>query len=183
MSVVLSSNSSQAKLEGAYDRLVTLQHAMRVVHVQRPSLGHDMKQLRQITSSPYPARPIKFSYSGPIIKSYASSCHSGCKHMPKVMNLQPRPALSTRDCYRRAAPACRRPDLTSGPVFPGLTSREKQIIGLVSQGKLNKEIAHQLHLSEGTVKQYLFAIFRKLAVTNRTELAVWSLAHPAECRP
>jgi DNA-binding NarL/FixJ family response regulator len=46
---------------------------------------------------------------------------------------------------------------------------------LVSRGKLNKEIAFELHLSEGTIKEYLNRIFRKLGATNRTELAVWAL--------
>ena len=64
-----------------------------------------------------------------------------------------------------------------------LTLREKQIVDLVRQAKLNKEIAYLLHLSEGTIKEYLNKIFRKLEVKNRTELAVWSLTHPAECHP
>jgi len=53
-------------------------------------------------------------------------------------------------------------------------------VDLVRQAKANKEIAYQLHLSEGTVKEYLNRIFRKLAVTNRTELAVWALTHRME---
>jgi len=56
-----------------------------------------------------------------------------------------------------------------------LTLREKQVIDLVRQGRLNKEIAHTLHLSEGTIKTYMHMIFQKVGVTNRTELAVWSL--------
>jgi len=53
-------------------------------------------------------------------------------------------------------------------------------VELVSQAKPNKEIAYQLHLSEGTVKEYLNRIFRKLDVSNRTELAVWAMTHRAE---
>ena len=56
-----------------------------------------------------------------------------------------------------------------------LTFREKQIIEMVSHAKLNKEIAYDLHLSEGTVKEYLHRIFRKVGVKNRTDLALWSL--------
>lgn len=63
-----------------------------------------------------------------------------------------------------------------------LTLREKQIVDLVSRAMLNKEIAYQLHLSEGTIKEYMNKIFRKLGLKNRTELAVWSLMHPSECR-
>ena len=56
-----------------------------------------------------------------------------------------------------------------------LSFREKQIAELVSQAKLNKEIAFDLRLTEGTIKEYLNRIFRKLEVKNRTELAVWAM--------
>jgi len=42
-----------------------------------------------------------------------------------------------------------------------------------------QEIAYELHLTEGTIKEYLNRIFRKLGVSNRTELAVWALTHHA----
>lgn len=58
-----------------------------------------------------------------------------------------------------------------------LSVREEQIIRLVCKAKLNKEIAHELHLTEGTIKEYLSRIFRKLGVSNRTELAIWALKH------
>lgn len=83
----------------------------------------------------------------------------------------------------RVCSACRKPrQHKTSSLRPQLTFREKQIVDLVSQAKLNKEIAYHLHLSEGTIKEYLNKIFRKLGVSNRTELAVWSLVHPAECR-
>jgi len=53
-------------------------------------------------------------------------------------------------------------------------------VDLVRQAKQNKEIAYRLHLSEGTVKEYLNRIFKKLAVSNRTELAVWAMTHAVE---
>jgi len=82
----------------------------------------------------------------------------------------------------RVCPACRRPK-QGNPALAGrrLTFREKQIVELVSRGKPNKEIAFELHLSEGTIKEYLNKVFRKLEVTNRTELAVWWLSHREEC--
>jgi len=66
------------------------------------------------------------------------------------------------------------------PLSPKLSFREKQVVDLVSQGKLNKQIAHELHLTEGTIKEYLHRIFRKLGTTNRTELARWAFTHMAE---
>src|SRR5690242_8127708 len=55
-----------------------------------------------------------------------------------------------------------------------LSFREQQIVDLVRQAKANKEIAYLLCLTEGTVKEYLYHIFRKLNVTSRTELAIWA---------
>jgi two-component system nitrate/nitrite response regulator NarP len=56
-----------------------------------------------------------------------------------------------------------------------LTTREKQIVALVRQAMANKEIAWQLHLTEGTVKEYLSVIFKKLGIQNRTGLALWAI--------
>ena len=65
---------------------------------------------------------------------------------------------------------CRKPKVSRQ-----LSFHEKQIVDLVRQAKANKEIAFELHLSEGTVKEYLNRIFRKLEVKSRTELAIWAL--------
>ena len=51
------------------------------------------------------------------------------------------------------------------------------MVALVRQAMANKEIAWQLHLSEGTVKEYLFVIYKKLGLQNRTELALWVMAN------
>ena len=73
--------------------------------------------------------------------------------------------------------SCRTPQSGIKPLNPQLTFRERQVVALVSRGKLNKEIAYELHLCEGTIKEYLNRIFRKLGTSNRTELAVWALTH------
>ena len=53
-----------------------------------------------------------------------------------------------------------------------LAPRERQLIGLVRSGLRNRDIAEQLGVTEGTVKTYLHALFEKLGVSNRTELAI-----------
>ena len=53
-----------------------------------------------------------------------------------------------------------------------LAPRERQLIGFVRTGLRNREIAAQLGVTEGTVKVYLHAIFEKLGVSSRTELAI-----------
>lgn len=55
---------------------------------------------------------------------------------------------------------------------PPLTRRERELIELVRQGLRNRDIAAELGVTEGTVKVYLHAIFEKLRVENRTELAL-----------
>ena len=66
------------------------------------------------------------------------------------------------------------------PLNPRLSFRERQVVDLVSKALLNKEIAWELHLTEGTVKEYMIRIFRKVGVKNRTELAVWAVTRPQE---
>ncbi len=51
-----------------------------------------------------------------------------------------------------------------------LSKRELEVAECAAQGQSNKQIADQLHLSEHTVKNYLFRIFDKLGVSNRFEL-------------
>lgn len=56
-----------------------------------------------------------------------------------------------------------------------LTKREETILALVAQGKGNKDIADQVCLAEGTVKNYVSRIMEKLNVQSRTELAIKAL--------
>lgn len=53
---------------------------------------------------------------------------------------------------------------------PVLTARELQVVQCAAMGKTNKIIAQELHLSEHTVKNYLFRAFEKLGVSSRVEL-------------
>jgi len=56
-----------------------------------------------------------------------------------------------------------------------LSRRESQLISLLAQGLKNKEIAHALSISEGTIKVYLSRLFRKVGVKDRYELALYGL--------
>lgn len=56
--------------------------------------------------------------------------------------------------------------------FKGLTERETEIVELVAQGLSNKEIAGQLFLSAGTVRNMLSVILDKLEIRDRTQLAI-----------
>lgn len=54
-----------------------------------------------------------------------------------------------------------------------ITTKEMELIELVADGLSNKEIAEQLFLSEGTVRNYLSSILEKLELRDRTQLAVF----------
>ena len=54
-----------------------------------------------------------------------------------------------------------------------LTKREGQLVSLVAQGWRNKAIGAQLGITEGTVKVYLYKLFRKLGVNDRLEMALY----------
>jgi NarL family two-component system response regulator LiaR len=58
-----------------------------------------------------------------------------------------------------------------GSSSPGynLTERERQVLGLMTKGKTNQEIAERLTLSVGTVRFHVSNILSKLGVSNRTE--------------
>ena len=70
------------------------------------------------------------------------------------------------------------------PVDPlnDLTDREREILEGVAEGKSNKEIGAQLHLSEKTVKHYMTNILQKLQVRNRVEAALMARNRPLETR-
>jgi len=105
--------------------------------------------------------------------------------------IHPSMATTLRSCSRcgqefrtvgraHICPECRQPRPREAKPAETLSAREKQLARLVYQAKSNKEIASDLHLAEGTIKEYLHTIFRKLGVKNRTELALWIAHHQQE---
>ena len=57
-------------------------------------------------------------------------------------------------------------------VFPELTDREREVLGLIAQGHSNPSIARTLFLSPKTVANYVSAIFTKLQVADRAEAMI-----------
>ncbi len=56
-----------------------------------------------------------------------------------------------------------------------ITESEWKVIGLVSKGLSNKEIASELCLTEGSVRNYLSSALKKLDLRDRTQLAIWAV--------
>jgi DNA-binding NarL/FixJ family response regulator len=55
-----------------------------------------------------------------------------------------------------------------------LTPREAQIIGLIEQGKSNKEIARHLDVALQTVKNHIHNVLVKLDLRSRNEIGAWA---------
>ena len=72
-----------------------------------------------------------------------------------------RPALDTQD----------------EPIIEPLTPREEEVLHLLVEGLSNKEIGARLHLTEGTIKNYVSAIIAKLQANDRTHAVVTALRH------
>ena len=67
---------------------------------------------------------------------------------------------------------------TSGAaLFQKLTPREQQIVGLIAQGKSNKQVAQRLGIAHQTAKNHLAHIMAKLHVSSRLGLLRWAIDH------
>ena len=57
----------------------------------------------------------------------------------------------------------------------GLSSREAEVLALITQGLSNREIADRAYLSSNTIKTYIRTAYRKIGVTSRSQAAVWGV--------
>ncbi len=76
------------------------------------------------------------------------------------------------DAYRAQAS-----NLTNPKTQPKLSPKELAIIGCITRGMRNKEIAYQIGTTEQVVKNYLRKIYDKLGVSDRLELALYCMHH------
>jgi two-component system nitrate/nitrite response regulator NarL len=64
----------------------------------------------------------------------------------------------------------------AGNRLAGLSPREREVMRLVAEGLINKQVGQRLNLSEGTVKIHLHNIYQKTGIGNRTALTALALA-------
>lgn len=83
------------------------------------------------------------------------------------------PALTQR-VFTRVREAARK---EHEEAFSSLTDQELRVLAQVAEGKTNREIARVLFLGEGTVRNYVSSILRKLNLTNRAEAAAYAVEH------
>lgn len=66
-------------------------------------------------------------------------------------------------------------EVAGGGRSPSLTEREREVLGLIADGRSNREIARALVLSEKTVKTHVSNILMKLDLADRTQAALWAV--------
>jgi two-component system, NarL family, nitrate/nitrite response regulator NarL len=111
-------------------------------------------------------RALDFGANGILLKEGAQDLLFECLDAVLAGRRWIQPALLDREAVLRSRSS-------GGGPMAVLAPRERAISGLVAQGLRNREVAHELSMTEGTVKVYLHRIYDKLGVTNRTELALF----------
>lgn len=93
----------------------------------------------------------------------------------RMLQLAEGPAMPSSDASAATSPAGHPDDPEP---FDDLTERELAIVRQVARGLDNKDIAAELYLSEGTVRNHISAVLQKKGLKNRTQLAVLYLGAP-----
>ena len=87
---------------------------------------------------------------------------------------------AVHDGHLLLAPEAAGPLLRSASWSPGLdalTSREREVLAELAQGRSNREIARALHVAEKTVKAHVSSVLAKLGVQDRTQAALFAVRH------
>jgi DNA-binding NarL/FixJ family response regulator len=129
----------------------------------------------------------RISHQFPLLPLVVVSAFSSPDVVGKILKLPSVHAFvpkgASHSCVLQAVQACveRRKvgEVSDAPAALQLPQHDDQALAprllavhaLLRVGKSNKEIAHELNLSEGTVKNYMSEIFRRLKVVNRTQAA------------
>jgi DNA-binding NarL/FixJ family response regulator len=71
----------------------------------------------------------------------------------------------------------RRERLQQPPVSPSLTTREREVLRLIAEGRDNSAIAAELVISPATVKTHVAHLLKKLNLDNRVQAAVFAVRH------
>jgi DNA-binding NarL/FixJ family response regulator len=96
---------------------------------------------------------------------------------PELIDCVRKVARGVRCVHRATVTVLQPQDTVGARVRDRLTPKEMQIVALIVQGCKNKDIAQQLGTKEQVIKNYLRSIYDKTGVSDRLELALFTLNH------
>jgi two-component system response regulator DevR len=82
-------------------------------------------------------------------------------------------SLMDPDLAAQVVERLRHPKVDADPLF-ALTSQERRVLDLISEGLTNRQIAAKMFLAEKTIKNYITSLLAKLGMERRTEAAVYA---------
>ena len=121
----------------------------------------------------YIFQAIKFGASGYLLKDAPPA-----KIIEAIREVRGGGALMQPNIAARVVEKFRSMEKDTGEVDPrikSLTAREMEIVQLIGEGKNNREIAGELFITEGTVKNHISSILVKLDLRDRTQLAIFAV--------
>jgi DNA-binding NarL/FixJ family response regulator len=147
----------------------------------------DGGEIDDLLSSPDPGAVVAYSWNmHPRLVEIALA--KGCRgYLDKGLNAAHLVrALERVSAGEVVVSPCNGTDDESGPGYlqgdwpgrsQGLSSRESEIVSLITQGLTNNDIASRTYLSINSVKTYIRSAYRKMAVTRRSQAVRWGLEH------
>ena len=143
-----------------------------LVALREHLLGVPVVILSASEEQPLVMQAVKLGASGFIPKSSNSKLMLGALRLVLSGGVYLPPALLENSITPKAVLGGNGDINLRGTPHVLLTSRQREVLTLVGEGKSNKEIARLLDLSEGTVKLHVTAILKALKVNNRTRAVV-----------
>jgi DNA-binding CsgD family transcriptional regulator len=100
--------------------------------------------------------------------------------IPELQDMHMQPALERALALSDTRDQASRQAVLRASAAESLTSREREIAGLMADGRSNREIAERLVITEGTVEVHAKHILSKLGFRSRTQVASWVADHRSE---
>lgn len=150
--------------------------ATRVIHQTYPWIK--IMVLTTFDEDEYIWRSLQAGALGYILKNTPSLQVANAIRTLHLGHSQLGPTIASKVFDRlHSMPALPEVAVEDGNLLESLSSRELEILQEVKLGHSNREIAEYLHLSEGTVKNYVTTLLSKLGVRDRTQAALWAQQH------